>query len=388
MRIAIDYTTGVWPGAGVARYTRALVQALLTVDPQNEYILFYGGHDVPRHTPEYAGLCTLLSRYRNVHVREIPLGARLLGILWNRLRVPLPADRVVGGADVVHAPDFVLPPLARARSVVTIHDLSFLVVPEASDPGNRAYLSHQVPRAARRASLVVAVSEATRRDVIERLGIAPGRVVTVPNGVDPHFRSLSYDEITPLAPALRARLGLPPRFLLHVGTIEPRKNLVRLIHAYARLVAHGRDAEHDLVLAGRPGWMYESVYQAAAHSGLARRIHFLNYVPERDLPMLYNLATVFVYPSLYEGFGLPVIEAMACGTPVLTARTPALVEISGTAAMLIDPRAEETITAALELLLENPAMLAHLHTVGLQQAARYPWTASANQMIGVYERLR
>jgi glycosyltransferase involved in cell wall biosynthesis len=387
VRIGIDYTTGVWHGAGVARYTRSLVRALLRMDRTNTYMLFYGGAGLPRDTPEYAFLTDLLAHHRNARAHELPMSARMLGILWNRLRMPVAADRMIGGVDVLHAPDFIAPPVRGARSVITIHDLSFLVLPDVIDPGNRAYLQRHVPRAARQATRVVAVSETTRRDVIEWLQIPPERVVTVHNGVDAQFHSFAYGDLQAEAPAARRRLGLPPRYLLHVGTIEPRKNLVRLIHAYARLVQHGRDAGHDLVLAGRPGWMYDSVYQAAATSGMAGRIHFLDYVPEEDLALLYNMATAFVYPSLYEGFGLPVLEAMACGTPVISSRAPALAEIGGQAVMLVDPEAEEAITAALDLLLESAEVRRNLHAAGLQRAALYPWSAAANQMLGLYESL-
>ena len=387
MRIAIDYTTGVWPGAGVARYTRSLVAALATSDAVNDYTLFYGGRDLPRDTPEYARMQRLLELHRNFRVQELNFSAHTLGVIWNRLRVPWPADRAIGGADVVHAPDFVLPPVARARTVVTIHDLSFLVMPEVTDPGNARYLRSAVPRAARRADRVVAVSETTRADVIEHLRIPPERVVTVPNGVSHYYHSPTYEELALAGPPFRKRLGLPARYLLHVGTIEPRKNLVRLVGAYLGLVSRGRDAGHDLVLAGRRGWMYDYVFQVAEASGLGERIHFLDYVPEEDLPLLYSLATVFVYPSLYEGFGLPVLEAMACGTPVLTSRASALVELTGQAALQVDPYDEESIIVGLELLLESDEARRNLHLAGLRRAAQYPWTAAAHQMRGVYEQL-
>ncbi|HUS14862.1 MAG TPA: glycosyltransferase family 1 protein [Chloroflexia bacterium] len=388
LRIAIDYTTGAWPGAGVARYTRSLVTALANIDQYNHYTLFYGGRDLPRDTPEYAHLQDLLERRPNLTVRELPLSARALGILWQRLRAPLPANWLIGGADVVHAPDFLGPPVVGARQVVTIHDLSFLALPEVVDPGNRDYLARRVPRAARRAHRVIAVSEATRQDVIRYLRVPPERVVTVPNGVDQRFRSFDYDRLAAEAPARRAQLGVPERYILHVGTIEPRKTLVRLIGAYMGLVARGQDDGHDLVLAGRRGWMYDLVFDAAAASGLQQRIHFLDYVPEADLPWLYNLATVFVYPSLYEGFGLPVLEAMACGTPVVTSRTPALVELVGDATKLVDPIDEMSITLALELLVNNPTLRRALHEAGLLRAAAYPWSVSAHLMLGVYTGMR
>jgi glycosyltransferase involved in cell wall biosynthesis len=386
-RIAVDFTTGVWPGAGVARYTRSLVAALAEVDPDSAYTLFYGGRGLPRDTPEYAFLQRLLREHGNLRARELPGSARALNILWNRLRAPISADRLIGGADVLHAPDFVAPPVARARTVVTIHDLTFLALPEVMDPGNRAYLAGRVPGAVRRAGRVVAVSEATRRDVISRLGVAPERVVTVPNGVDARFRLFEPSERARAQEEVRPRLGLPARYLLHVGTVEPRKNLARLVRAYAGLVAQGADCGHDLVLAGRRGWMVDPIFAAVRASGLQARIHFLDYVPESDLPALYNLATLFVYPSLYEGFGLPALEAMACGAPVITSRTPALMEVTGDAARLVDPLDEAALAAGMAALLADEAARGRLRAAGLSRAAQYPWTAAARRMVAVYRSL-
>ncbi len=381
--VAIDYTTGAWPGAGVARYTRSLVAALLAVAPEHTYTLFYGGAGLPRRTPEYAELRRLRAAYPVLRVRELPGSARLLGVLWNRLRVPLPADLLTGRPAVLHAPDFVLPPVARARTVVTVHDLSFLVLPEVADPGNRAYLTRAVPRAVRRATCVVAVSQATRCDVITRLGVPPGRVVAVPNGVDARFRP-GDAKIAAADAAAAARLGLPARFLLHVGTLEPRKNLVRLIAAYARLVADRGDAGHDLVLAGRRGWMDGAIFAAAAAAGLRDRIRFLDYVPDRDLPALYRRATALVYPSLYEGFGLPVLEAMACGTPVVVSRTPALVELVADAGVTVPPTDEAALAAAMARIVAEPDLRAALRAAGPARAGGYTWAAAARRMAAVY----
>ncbi len=385
LTIAIDYTTGVYPGAGVARYSRSLVTALTQLDRRNSYRLFYGRLGLPRKTPEYARMRTLLEHFGNVEVREIPLSPRHLNIIWQRARLPLPLDALIGRADVVHSPDFLGPPLLRGRSIITIHDLSFMVVPEYSDPGNREYLRAALPRSIQRAHRVVAVSEATRQDVIRLFGVKPQKVVTIPNGVDTDFRPLTNRELNQLAPRLRQQLLLPSHFILNVGTLEPRKNLLRLLGAYARMRARGTQRGHDLVLAGRKGWMYEDIFRKVEELGLKDNVHFLDYVPDEDLNTLYNLATLFVYPSLYEGFGLPVLEAMACATPVITSKGGALGEVAGNAALLIDPQSEESIAAALETVLEREEVRAFLQEAGPNRAANFPWTATARQMLGVYE---
>jgi glycosyltransferase involved in cell wall biosynthesis len=384
LRIAIDYNTGVYPGAGVARYTRSLVDALTRRDRTNQYALFYGARGLDQSTEEYTRFQALLER-RNVEAFPLNWSPRQLTILWQRMRLPMPIDGMIGPLDVIHAPDFVAPPRRQGRVIITIHDLSFLIVPQYAEPSLAAYLQGAVPRAIRKANIVIAVSETTRQDLITRLRVPPAKVITVPNGVDTAFRPLPPPVLAERGARLRARLRLPPYFILHVGTLEPRKNLVRLIDAYYTLVAAGRAYGHALVLAGRKGWLSEPIFERVQQLGLQDYVRFLDYVPEADLPTLYNMASVFAYPSLYEGFGLPVAEAMACGVPTLTARAGATEEIAGDSALLVDPQETSSIAAGLEMLLERPDVRTHYAQAGVQRATAYSWDETAQQVLGLYE---
>lgn len=376
MIIAVDYTAAVWQGAGIGRYTRELIQAAVRLDQGLRYTLFYAAGGLPAASPHLADLRALCATYPNVRARPIPLTPRALTILWQRLRLPLPAEALVGKADLLHAPDFVLPS-TRARTLLTVHDLTFLVRPECAEAGLRRYLTRAVPRALRRADLVLVDSQATADDLARLLGVAGPRVRLVYPGVDPRFRPLAAAEVEPV----RAALGLPEQFLLFVGTLEPRKNLVRLIEAFARLSEPGL----SLLIAGRKGWLYEEVFAAAERLDPGGRVHFLDFVDDRYLPALYNLARAFVYPSLYEGFGLPVLEALACGTPVVTADVSSLPEVAGEAAVLVDPQDVGAIAEGIRLALDRHQ---RLRAAGPTQARRFGWPAAARQLLACYDALR
>ena len=385
LRIAIDYNTGVYPGAGVARYTRSLVEALARQDRRNQYTLFYGARGLNREHENYRRLQILLAQRPNFHAGELNWSPRQLTILWQRLRLPWSLDSMIGPQDVIHAPDFVAPVKRRGRSVVTIHDLSFLIVPEHGDPRLVSYLRGAVPRAIRQADAIIAVSETTRQDLIRLLRVPPGKIITVYNGVDHTFQPLPREVVAREGPGVRMRLQLPPRYILHVGTLEPRKNLIRLIDAYYTLLAAGRAYGHALVLAGRNGWLYEPIFTRVQHLGLQQYVRFLDFVPESDLPLLYNMASIFAYPSLYEGFGLPVAEALACGVPTLTSRESVMAEVAGGTALLIDPHDTTTIAAGLEMLLERPDMRHQFAEHGVARSAIFTWDAAARQVLGLYE---
>jgi glycosyltransferase involved in cell wall biosynthesis len=292
---------------------------------------------------------------------------------------------MIGPHDVIHAPDFVAPVKRRGRSIVTIHDLSFLVVPEHGDPGLVSYLRGAARRATRQADAIIAVSETTRQDLIRLWRVRPEKITTVYNGVDRTFQPLPPEVIGRDGPGVRLRLQLPPRYILHVGTLEPRKNLMRLIDAYYTLLSAGRAYGHALVLAGRKGWLYEPIFTRVQHLGLQQYVRFLDYVPEEDLPLLYNMATIFAYTSLYEGFGLPVAEALACGVPVLTSRDTAMAEVAAGAALLVDPQDTTTIAAGLEMLLERPDARRQFAEHGVARSAIFTWEAAARQVLGLYE---
>ncbi len=379
MIIGVDYTAAAWQGAGIGRYTRELIAATVPRDRSLRYVLFYAAGGLPPNGRYLRDLSALCAANPHVRARPIPLSPRLLTILWQRLRLPIPVEALIGKIDILHAPDFVLPP-TRARALLTVHDLTFMVRPETADAGLRRYLMSAVPRSLRRADLVLVDSLATGADVSRQLGVGQERVRLLYPGVNPRFRPLPATECEPL----RAQLGLPKSFLLFVGTLEPRKNLVRLIAAFAQLTAGGAYPDLHLVIAGRRGWLYEEIFAAVERLGLAERVRFLDFVDDAHLPGVYNLANAFVYPSLYEGFGLPVLEALACGTPVVTASVSSLPEVVGDAAVLVDPLDQASIASGIARALGEHE---RLRAAGPSQAQRFSWDSAAAGLIDIYRTL-
>ena len=312
MKIAIDYTPAVRQIAGVGRYTRSLVQALIHTAPSDSYTLLYAeaapsslrDSFTPDVAPGAAG---------TVALRRLPVPERLLTILWHRWRVPLWADLCAPGSAVFYSPNFVLPPLLRAKGVVTVHDLSFLRYPETHDPGLVAFLTAAVPRAVRTAALVLADSEHTRQDTMALLGVPAEKTAVLLSAADPIFRPV--DDPAALG-AMRRRRSLDRPYILSVGTVQPRKNLPRLIAA-VRLLREQTGEDVLLVHAGRRGWLYAEVEQAVLDHGMTDSFRLIEDADDSELRLLYAGAVALAYPSLYEGFGLPCVEAMACRCPVV-----------------------------------------------------------------------
>lgn len=297
-------------------------------------------------------------------------------IVWEQTRLAMLSRSL----DLLHGLAFVAPLAARCPTVVTVHDLSFLRFPEAFRRANRTYLAWFTRRAVQRAARVIAVSESTRRDVIDLCGVPEARVVTVPNGV-----AEQYSPAEPAAVAeFRRRKGLPERFMLYLGTLEPRKNLEALVVAYARLHDGAGAGRPKLVIAGGKGWFFETIFARVAELGLSDDVLFPGYVPAAELPWWYRAAELFVYPSRFEGFGLPVLEAMACGTPVITTTASSLPEVAGSAALLVDPDDTDALTAALSRLMTDATLREDLGEAGLRQAARFSWARTAAETAQVY----
>jgi glycosyltransferase involved in cell wall biosynthesis len=379
MRIAIDYTPAVWQGAGIGRYTRELIHAVVAQGAAHEFCLFYAALGARNSQPSnLRDMRGLLERHAHVRSVGIPLPPRRLAQLWHRARAPLPIELVTGPVDLIHAPDFVPPP-SFAPAIVTVHDLSYMVHPECALPSVARYLSAAVPRGLRRAAAIMADSAATKRDLERLLAIDPGRISVVYPGVGAQFRPLPAAELAPV----RVRLGLPERFLLFVSTIEPRKNLPRLLEAYAQL---DQAIAPPLVIGGRRGWMYEAVFAAIERLGLRDRVYMLDFVADNDLPALYNLAWAFVYPSIYEGFGIPPLEALACGTPVLTADNSSLPEVVGDAAVVVAADDTHAIAAGLQRIIQDDTLRARLRAAGPARAQRFRWERAAQQVLGLYDQ--
>jgi glycosyltransferase involved in cell wall biosynthesis len=387
MHIALDYTTGIYPGAGVARYTRSLVDALARLDGRNRYSLFYAARGLPVGTPEEKLAGELFARHPNFRRVPVPLSVRHMFAVWQRLRLPVPADLFTGRCDVLHSPDFVSPPHRSGVDIITVHDVSFMVVPECAEPKLAAFLGKTVPRAVERADKIIAVSHQTKRDLVRLLGVPDEKVSVVHNGIDARAWNFDAATIKKDGEKLRAKMGLPGRFILHVGTLEPRKNLVRLIEAYEEAVRGLGGEDVALVLAGRKGWMYEPILAAAERvnaSGSRVRVIFVDYVDDGDLPLLYNMAEVFAYPSLYEGFGLPVAEAMMSGTPTLVSGDGALEEVAGDAAVRVEATSVESIADGLRRMLTDEGLRGRLRMEGPLQVQGFTWDAAAEKVLALY----
>jgi glycosyltransferase involved in cell wall biosynthesis len=378
MRIGIDYTAAVRQGGGIGRYTRNLIRSLASLDTKNRYTLFVAGG-----WGEGDGLGPWPGNYR---VRSIPLSDRWMNILWQRLRLPLPIQFVTGPLDLFHSPDFVLPPTRQVPAILTVHDLSFLRVPQYFVLGFREYLEGAVSRAVKRAYHILADSESTRRDLIELMAVEPERVSVLYPGVEPRFQQVHDMEFLH---RVRSRYGLPEHFVLGLSTLQPRKNFDGLIQAYHRMLAT-RDGEPgitdlDLVIVGGTGWLYKDTLALAERLGLGERVHFVGFVSDEDLPALYSLATVFAFPSWYEGFGLPVLEAMACGTPVVAADNSSLPEVVGGAGLMVSAGDAEALAKALASLLTEQSLRRQLIAAGREQARRFTWEAAATRLSTIYE---
>jgi glycosyltransferase involved in cell wall biosynthesis len=339
LRVLVDHSAAFHQGAGIGRYGRQVVPAAAAELPRARWTLFHAPSRPHPPRFEVETLAAFAGTGVGVRVRRAPLSRRRLDQLWFRARLPLPVQVFGGGADVVYSPDFTAPPAGGAPRVMTVHDLAFLVRPELVPEALRRYLAAVVPRQIATAARVVAVSGTTRRDLAERLGVPPDRIAVVPNGVEGRFFSAE-----PMGAVDRRRHGLPAAYLLCVGTIEPRKNHATLFRALSRW-ADGVDL--PLVVVGRRGWDAGPILAEAEPLRRDGRLVFLGYVADALLPALYAGAAATVYPSWYEGFGLPVLESLAAGVPTVTSDAPALREVGGGATIVAPADDAEALGAAI-----------------------------------------
>lgn len=368
MRIAFDGTT-LTPGrTGVGYYTEHLLQHLAReVEATGDELIVVSNRPIDTQAP--------LPPHVRVHQ-----GHRFpVRIGWMQMRAARALEAIK--ADVAHFTNGMIPFAAPVSTVVTIHDLSLKLYPECH-PIRRRLLNRPLMQVAmRQASAIVTVSNSTRRDLLRLHGVPADRVSVVHEAASPAFRPVRDRAQLHL---VRAKYALPERFVLYVGTIEPRKNLGRLMAAMAQARAAG--IPHHLVCVGPYGWSSRDLSGLIDRLGLTPYVHFTGYVPFEDLPVLYNLGELFVFPSLYEGFGLPVVEAMACGTPVITANSSSLVEIAGDAAVTIDPSSTDALADAILGLAMDEEHRRDLSARGLSRSRAFSWTQTAKEMLAVYQR--
>lgn len=375
MRIALDYTAGIRQGAGIGQYVRSLVGAMLAQDSKNTYTLITSGRPTRERSFPTAS---------NVHGRSVFVPDRYLNILWYRWRVPLYANYFTGPADIYHGLDFGLPPLrGGVRKVVTVYDLAFLEHPETAVPSLAAYLMKVVPEAVAAADVVAAMSHTTKRALIKQFKVPPEKITVIPGGVAPHFQRITDPE---LLEATRRKFELERPLVLSVGTLEPRKNHLGLIKAFYE-VQKRKESSAILAIAGGRGWLYEETQRVVKELKLENKVRFLGRVSELELLTLYSLADVFAFPSFFEGFGIPPLEAMACGAPVITSNISSLPEVAGDAAILVDPHDTNAIANAIIRVTEDEQLQEELRQKGYLQAQRYTWSNAAGKMLSAYQKL-
>lgn len=367
MRVAIDAHMVGRQETGNETYIFNLVQALTRLDAENWYALY---------TTAPQNLRTRL---------QLPANFQVIAIrpAWPILRIPfaMPYTAWRQAADMLHV-TYNAPPLCPCPTVVTVHDISFRLYPEWFSPRDRIILSTLVPLSIRRAARVLTISEHSKRDLVREYGIAPDKIVVTPLAAAEHYRP--QQDPAHLA-AIREQYGLAERFVLAVGNLQPRKNLHRLLEAYRRLAA--QDELPQLAIVGKSHWQGSHIVQLVADYGLENRVKFTGYVPETDLPRLYNAALCLVFPSLYEGFGLPVLEAMACGTPVLASSASAVSEVAQDAAIVFDPRNVDEIAQALHDVLNDESLRQRLSRKGQERARLFSWERTARLTLDTYREI-
>ncbi len=360
LKIAINAMLLSAPRFGIWTYIYNLIANLAAIDKKNSYEIFSGSSELD------------LDASPNFNVLKPPfdLPRPAARILWEHFVQPFLINR--GLPDVYHNPDHILPLLpVKAKKIVTVHDLCFYKHPETFSAAKRRYKKMMTPVSLKRADRIIADSHSTKKDIIELFSIPEDRINVVHIGVNKDFKPLSgaKDHERP--------------FILFVGTLEKRKNIEGLIDAYA-LAVKQEGISHDLVIAGRKGWLYDGIFRKVRKERLEGRVKFIFDISQEELPGLYSAAELFVYPSFYEGFGLPVLESMACGTPVITSNVSSLPEVAGDAAVLVDPKDTSTLAVKIAGVLKDPSLRRAMSQKGLLRARQFTWDKCARETLDVY----
>ncbi len=378
MRIGIDATALPPRPVGAGNYIIELIRSLERLEVAHEFVIF-----AQPHGRELIGVAAR----PGFEWAMIPERSPAHRLIWEQAAFP----RLVAHArlDLLHSLHYTRPMRLPCASVVTFHDMTFFLFPQLHTLSKRLYFPQAIRLSARKADALIADSESTRQDAIRLLRLSPAKIYTVPLGVSPAFHPV-LDAYR--LEVVRQRYSLPEHFILYVGLVEPRKNLPMLLRAYQRLQEQLRlQASPELiplVIVGRFGWQIEQVFELVEALAIKEKVHFSGYIPAEDLPIVYNLADVFVYPSLYEGFGLPPLEAMACGTPVITTAVSSMPEHVGEAGILIPPQDERALFQALLTILQDPDLRRQLSKKGPARAALYSWNRTALETLNVYQRVQ
>lgn len=351
--------------AGIHRYIAQVVRHLPWEEDGPTYVVY------TRQTSDVAA-----QPGKTAVSTRLPTERRLLRILWEQLIWPWQARR--HRLDLLHGMAFVTPILSRIPTVVTIFDLSFMHYPHSFPAAQRWYLTAMTRRTCRRARRIITISESGRQDVHRFFAIPLSRIDVVRPGLDSAYRPPTTKQMD----VFRRQKGLQQRTVLHVGTLQPRKNIPLLLDAFTRLA----DPDLQLVLVGGKGWLFDEIFQQVEALGITQNVHFTGYVPDEELPLWYAAADLFVFPSLYEGFGMPVVEAMACGTPVVAADTSSIPEAVGDAGLLCDPHSAGDLAQRMASVLYDAAQSDKMRRLGLQHAQQFSWETAGRETAVVYQK--
>jgi glycosyltransferase involved in cell wall biosynthesis len=379
MKITVDAWPIMFQKTGVGYYAHHLLSQFVNLAPHNDYYLC----DAVKGMSFY-NMVKLKNDLSNIDsfnkIARIPFPFMTVTryLLLLQKRFTFQATKI-GQSDIFFGPNFRGVFSNSFKTVLTVHDMAHEYFPETVEKNSLKYFIKDFPEAVKKAHKIIAVSETTKNDLIRFLQLPPEKITVVYNGCDESFRPIKDEE---LLDTVRDRFKLPPSYILFVGTLQPRKNIDGLVEAFAQL-CHDDGFYHDLVIAGGAGWKSEGLKGHIKSLGLEGRVHFTGYVDENDLPALYNLAAVFAFPSLYEGFGLPVLEAMACGVPVVTSNTSSIPEVAGDAAVLVDPHSADAIADGLRKVLTDPVLKKTCVEKGIERAKLFTWEQSATETLAV-----
>ena len=371
MKIGIDGSGAMGTQTGVGKYINRLIENLSLIDTSNEYLVYLNYFRTGKINPFGNGY--------QITKNRIP--AKIQRLLHNQLKIPI--ETFVGNIDIFHGPNYFVPPSKQSKKVVTVHDLTFEFFPETMIGRDAAYYKKYVPMSMQKADHILTISNSSKKDLIERFKVPADKISVTYMAAGSNFAPISNKDV--IKPVLK-KYKLPSNFLLTVCTLEPRKNLVTLVKAMSALRKNKKN-EQKLIVVGGSGWKNDELFKQISELGLENDIIFPGYIGQEDLPALYNACSLFLFPSLYEGFGIPPLEALSCGTACICSNSSSLPEVVGDGAILIDPVNADEWVEQIEFLLDNPSKIDELGKRGMEQAKKFSWGKTAQETLAVYKKI-
>lgn len=357
---------------GIERYVMELIKNLAVIDKKNKYILFFNQHEP---------IMNIVSNYNfSNYVTKIKTSFKFFRIFWEQFWLAKEIEK--NNVSIFHGPSFLTPLSKKSKYVTTIHDLSFFKYPESFTLENKLYFKFFLKRSILNSEIIIADSESTKKDIVHYFNVLPDKIRVIYLGVEENYFPVKDSE---LLNSIRKKYNLPEKFVLFTGVLSPRKNLEKTLKAFYLLKK--KNYPHKFVIVGKKGWLYETIFDLVKSLEIQKDVIFTDYVPEKDLLAFYSLADFLILVSLYEGFGLPILEAMACGCPVVTANVSSMPEVAGDAAILVDPNSVKDISEGMEKCISNKELRKKLVEKGFQRAQMFNWKKTAEKTLKIYEEL-